>query len=402
MTHVPVEVERSTRSAAVEMPEIKNLGFSALASGIKKEGLDLGLVYFFEPMGFLAFYTTNKIKAAHIHYMKRLEGKKVRALLVNSGCANAATGKEGIGDLKILAKEIAKRMSIKEDEIIFASTGLIGKRLPVEKIIRAIPELTKKPDFHKIEDFAKAIMTTDSYHKIAKGEFSGKKDYSIYGVAKGAGMINPRFGTMLCFLFTDFPGKRERLKRAFRQAVRESFERITVDGETSTNDTVSLFFPEGEIDEKGYEGFFKTLKNVTRELSLLIVRDGEGSTKVIHIRVIGAKRKREAEEIARRIARSFLVKTAFFGNDPNWGRIVAAIGDSQVNVIPHKIDISIQGEEVVKGGVEVSFNEGSLKKKMEARDIDLTVNLGIGKASFHIYTTDLSYEYIRINASYRT
>lgn len=402
MTPVRVVVGRNTKSAVERAYKIKNLKFSAIAAGIKEEGFDLGLAYFEKPLSFLAVYTANKVKAAHIHYMKRLEGKSIRALLVNSGCANAATGKEGIKDLEILAESLSEEMSVGKDEILFASTGVIGKRLPLNKITESIPKLMKTLSFSRIEDFAKAIMTTDSYPKIALGNFRGRRNYSILGVAKGAGMINPQFGTMLCFLFTDFPAKKEELIRPFKAAVKDSFERITIDAETSTNDTVAIFFPDGDLDQEGYEGFIRTVRNVTRELALLIVRDGEGATKVIHIKVTGAKTKRVAENIARRIARSMLVKTAFFGNDPNWGRIIAAVGDTGVNISPHKIEVSIQGEQIVKGGVEVHFNEEELKKRLDTRDIELDVNLNDGKASFDIYTTDLTYEYIRINASYRT
>ncbi|MCX7857964.1 MAG: bifunctional glutamate N-acetyltransferase/amino-acid acetyltransferase ArgJ [Deltaproteobacteria bacterium] len=384
------------------MFKLRNVKFSAVSSGIKKEGLDLGLVYFQEPVSFLALYTTNRVKAAHIHYMKRLEEKKVRALLVNSGCANAATGKEGVKDLEKLAKIIGEQMSVSPDDVLFASTGVIGKRLPVDKIIRSFPELLKRSNSSGVEDFAKAIMTTDSYHKISTGSFKGEKNYVLIGVAKGAGMINPKFGTMLCFLFTDFPARKDKIRKAFKTAIRESFEKITVDAETSTNDTVVLFFPEGDVDQKGYEGFVRTLNSVTKELALLIVRDGEGATKVIHIKVKGARTKKEAEEVARRIARSNLVKTAFFGSDPNWGRIIAAVGDTNVRVAPHKIEIIIQGERIVSGGEEVIFDEATLKKRLETRNIDVEINLNEGKGCFDIYTTDLTYEYIKINASYRT
>ncbi len=384
------------------MPNLSGVKFSACSSGIKNEGLDLGLVYFEEPHLFVSAYTRNRVKAAHIHYMKKMEGKKIKALLVTSGCANAATGKEGVKDLERLAEVFSKNLPIEKDQIIFASTGVIGKRLPLDKIIDSIPHLKKNLDSSRIEDFAKAIMTTDTYHKIAKGTFVGRREYILVGVAKGAGMINPLFGTMLSFLFTDFPLRREVIIRPFRASLKESFERITVDCETSTNDTVVLFFPEGPLDEEGYPQFLETLKGVMRELALLIVRDGEGATKVIHVNVRGAKRKKDAEKLARRIARSTLVKTAFFGNDPNWGRIMAAIGDAEVDILPERIDILIQGERIVKGGKGTDFDEELLKRRLSAKDVELEVNLNEGKASFDLYTTDMTYEYVRINASYRS
>ncbi|MDW8002019.1 MAG: bifunctional glutamate N-acetyltransferase/amino-acid acetyltransferase ArgJ [Deltaproteobacteria bacterium] len=385
-----------------EVCDIGNIKFSAVSAGIKGEGLDLGLALFEIPFSFIGLYTRNRIKASHIHYAKKLEGRKIRALFVTSGCANAATGKEGIEDLKRLARMISERTSLKEDEILFASTGVIGKRLPIEKIADSIPFLVDNADPSKLEDFAYAMMTTDTYPKVLKRTFSGKKTYSILGVAKGAGMINPKLATMLCFLFTDYPGKREVLVNPFRAYCRESFEKITVDSETSTNDTVMLFFPEGEIDEKAYSIFTETLKDLMRELALLIVRDGEGATKVIHIKVNGAKTKMAAQEIARRIARSTLVKCAFFGNDPNWGRIIAAVGDTDITIRPERISIKIEGMEVAKGGVETPFDEDELKRKLTSKEVEVEIDLGLGKASYEIYTTDLTYDYVKINASYRS
>jgi glutamate N-acetyltransferase/amino-acid N-acetyltransferase len=245
-------------------------------------------------------------------------------------------------------------------------------------------------------------MTTDTYPKVVKETFRGKKEYTVIGVAKGSGMINPLFATMLAFVFTDYPVGPAALKRSFVHSVKESFERITVDGECSTNDTVMLFTKRGPEDPQGIAPFKEALLSVMQSLSMMVVKDGEGATRVAHIVVKGAKKKGMAEKIARRVAISPLTKTALFGCDPNWGRIIAAAGDADVPVFPSKIDIVLQGELIVKSGVEVPFDEQALKKMMNKKDISITVDLNDGKASFDIYTTDLTYDYIKINASYRT
>jgi glutamate N-acetyltransferase/amino-acid N-acetyltransferase len=245
-------------------------------------------------------------------------------------------------------------------------------------------------------------MTTDTFPKIVSETFHGKKNYNIIGVAKGAGMINPLFATMLSFVFTDYPISAERIKRAFSAAGKETFERITVDGECSTNDTVLLFTKAAQEDLSGLAAFEEKLLTVMRELSLMIVRDGEGATRVIHIKVNGAKKKEFAEKIARRIAISPLTKTAFFGCDPNWGRVIAAAGDADVPLQPSKVEIIMQGQVLAKNGVEIPFDEQALKKLMNKKEVELVVNLNDGKASYDIYTTDLTYDYIKINASYRS
>ncbi len=381
---------------------IKGIEFSGIASGIKAEGLDLGLVVFREETNVLAVYTRNRVKAAHILYDRRMDKGPVRALIANSGCANACTGKEGVGDLVSIASNLSPLTKVDPKEILFASTGVIGKRLPVESIVSALPRAVKEKKQSGLKDFARAIMTTDTYPKIAQASFKGKMAYNVVGVAKGSGMINPLFATMLAFVFTDFPVAPEIIRRAFTQAVRDSFERITVDGECSTNDTVMLFTRRGQEDADALGAFQEALHTVLKELSMMVVRDGEGATRIAHIMVEGAKKKEWAEKIARRIAISPLTKTAFFGCDPNWGRIIAAAGDAGVPVNPSKVEITLQGETVARGGVEIPFNEKTMKNLMDRKEISVVVNLNEGKASFDIYTTDLTYDYVKINASYRS
>jgi len=381
---------------------ISGIEFSGISSGIKGPGLDLGLVLFKEGMNSLSLYTRNRVKAAHILYNRRIENNPVRAILVNSGCANACTGKEGISDLQIIGNKLSSLLKIRKEEILFASTGVIGRRLPSDKIIRSLPALLKGLKETQVESFAKAIMTTDTHPKIVSETFQGKKRYNIVGIAKGSGMINPLFATMLAFIFTDYPAQPDKIKRGFLNSAKETFERITVDGECSTNDTVMLFTKRGAEDPKGLDAFKDKLYSVMKELSMMVVRDGEGATRVIHILVNGAEKKEIAEKIARRIATSLLTKTAFFGCDPNWGRIIAAVGDANVPVQPSKIEVIMQGELLVKNGIEVPFNEEHMKRLMNKKEIELVVNLNNGKASYDIFTTDLTYDYIKINASYRS
>lgn len=381
---------------------IPGIRFAGIGSGIKSTALDLGLVIFDEPAYITAVYTKNKVKSAHILYNKKLRSNKVKALLVNSGCANACTGPEGLRDLKVLSDKLSYHLKVTDSEIVFASTGVIGRRLPTDTIVRALPALVKNLRNNGVESFSQAIMTTDTYPKIAHASFRGKKEYSIVGVAKGAGMINPLLATMLVFVFTDYPVSPERIRRKFLQRAKESFERITVDGECSTNDSVMLFSRQGAEDPGCLDAFYEALFSVMKELAMMIVRDGEGATRVIHITVNGAQKKDIAEKIARRIAISPLTKTAFFGCDPNWGRIIAAAGDANVPIQPSRVEIILQGEVLAKDGMEVPFDEDKVKKLMNSKELELIVNLNDGKASYDIYTTDLTFDYVKINASYRS
>ncbi len=381
---------------------IKGIEFSGIAAGIKPQGLDLGLVVFRDPMNVVSVYTRNQVKCAHILYDRTIEKKPVRALVVNSGCANACTGQGGIDDLASLASSLSPLIDIDRKEVLFASTGVIGKRLPLETIRSALPLSVEARSESGLDDFARAIMTTDTYPKVVRRSVKGKKPYTIIGVAKGSGMINPLFATMLAFVFTDFPVSPADIRRSFKTAVKESFERITVDGECSTNDTVLLFTSQKEEDADALPVFEEGLRDVLKDLSMMVVRDGEGATRIAHIIVKGAKKKEWAEKVARRIALSPLTKTAFYGCDPNWGRIIAAAGDTDVPLDPAKIDISIQGKMLAKGGVEIPFDEKKMKKLMDSKEISVVVNLNQGKASFDIFTTDLTYDYVKINASYRT
>jgi glutamate N-acetyltransferase / amino-acid N-acetyltransferase len=381
---------------------IDGIQFSGTAAGIKAEGLDLGLVRFIGGANVVTAYTRNRVKAAHIIYDKKRDKGPVAALVVNSGCANACTGTDGVTDAEAIAGRLSSLLTSEDGAVLCASTGVIGKRLPVRLIVRALPNLKRKLKPGGIDTFARAIMTTDTHPKVATATFRGKKEYHIAGVAKGSGMINPLFATMLAFLFTNCPLSPALVRRAFDRAVRESFERITVDGDCSTNDTVMLFTGRGDEDHEALGAFTAAMKSVMKDLALMIVRDGEGATRVVHITVKGAPTKAIAEKIARRIALSPLVKTAFFGCDPNWGRILCAAGDADVPLKPSLVEIAIVGETLVRQGVEVPFEEAGLKELMNRKEVEVVIDLHDGRAAFDIYTTDLTYDYVKINASYRT
>ncbi|MDR2018129.1 MAG: bifunctional glutamate N-acetyltransferase/amino-acid acetyltransferase ArgJ [Syntrophobacterales bacterium] len=380
---------------------IEGIQFAATAAGIKASGLDLGLAFFNDPMYVSSLYTKNQVKAAHIVYNRGIEGAPVRAVLANSGCANSCTGADGIGDLAAIGENLSAILGVNREDILFASTGVIGKRLPTDTVIRALPSIGKGLKTSHM-DFAKAIMTTDTLPKTVEETFGRQRAYHMIGVAKGSGMINPRFATLLVFVFTDFPVAPETIRRSFARAAKETFERISVDGECSTNDSILLFTKTGKEDLKELKAFNKALSKVLKELAMMVVRDGEGATRVAHIVVRGARKKKTAEKIARRISISPLTKTAFFGCDPNWGRIIAAVGDADVPVVPSKIEITLQDHVVAREGVEVPFDEEEMKQRMDKKVIEVIIDLHDGKAGFDMYTTDYTYDYIKINASYRT
>ncbi len=374
--------------------------FSAVACGIKKEGrLDLGLIFCQRKATAWGVFTKNTVKAAPVLLgQKNLKGAHHRAIIVNSGVANAATKEEGLMGAEVLLTHLAKHLRIKPEEILPASTGVIGEPLPVDKMISKLEELVSKLSSEGVMDFAKAIMTTDTFSKIASRET--EEGIRILGVAKGAGMIAPNMATMLGFILTDGYLKKEEAKKILPKATELTFNRITVDGDTSTNDTVYLMASGTKIIKDG-EGFFKALVEVMKELAYMIVRDGEGATKVIKVEVKGAKTKEEAKTLALAVANSPLVKTAFYGADPNWGRILAALGKTQIKFTPEAVEIYLNSKPWIKGLTPQTAEE-ILKEEMKKKEISLVINLKAGKLGYEVLTCDLTEEYIRINASYRS
>ncbi len=382
----------------------KGFLFSAVEAGIKYPGRpDLGLILSEVPAAWAGVFTRNDFKAAPVLLgQKRLEETEfVRAILVNSGCANACTGPEGISDAREILADLAQNLGILPQEILPASTGVIGTRLPVSRIKERLPELVSGLSPDKAALVARAMMTTDTFPKVVSREVPGTGAV-ILGLAKGAGMIAPNMATMLAFLLTDAGVAAESLRRLLPEAVKQSFNRITVDGDTSTNDTVYLLANgrAGALPREAEEAFRETLFEVCRKLSYLIVKDGEGATKVVRIRVEGARDAAEAERLARAVADSPLVKTAFFGEDPNWGRILVALGKLGLGLDPQGVEILVNQVPLVREGQGLSEEEA--RREMGRPEFTLRIRLSRGRALAELLTCDLSYEYIKINAEYRT
>lgn len=374
--------------------------FSASSCNIKKKDkLDLGLIFLEGKGQAWGVFTKNSVKAAPVIIGKKhIKNPVTRAILVNSGVANACTGEEGLRRAENLLEEVAKHLKIKKEEILPASTGVIGEHLPVEKILPHIPKLIESLSEDKYLDFAQAIMTTDSFPKLVSKQM--EEGISILGIAKGAGMIAPNMATMLAFILTDANLPKEELKKMLSKGVSESFNRITVDGDTSTNDTV-YFLTSGKKEVRKSEDFYALFLEVLKELAYLIVKDGEGASKVIKICIKGAQSKEEAEKITSSIANSPLVKTAFYGEDPNWGRIFAAMGKSGINFNPEDVEITLNGVLWIQK-LNPATEEALLKKELAKPEIELVINLKRGKQKYWMLTCDFTEEYVKINASYRS
>lgn len=392
---------------------VKGFSAAAVQAGIRyKDRLDLGLIYSDRPAVAAGVFTTNRVKAAPVVLdIERLRHGQAQAILVNSGNANACNGEQGMDLARTTSKMVSDCLGISEELVQVASTGVIGEQLNAEPFAKAIPNLTESLSVDGFEDVARAIMTTDTVEKIARRsvEINGTQ-VAILGMAKGAGMIMPNMATMLCFVITDAQIVFPVLRDIVSSGVEESFNRITVDGDTSTNDTV-LVMANGAagndwLDEDNPEAiaiFSLGIQEVFQELAAMIVNDGEGATKMVTVRVIGAREKQGAVDAARTIANSPLVKTAFFGADPNWGRIMAALGRSGCFFHPDRVSIFF--DEVCM--VEQGTGKGKKAEQMAARVMQkdafvLTVDIQDGTESAAILTCDLSEEYIAINADYRS
>ncbi|HEY4715770.1 MAG TPA: bifunctional glutamate N-acetyltransferase/amino-acid acetyltransferase ArgJ [bacterium] len=388
--------------------KIKGFLLSGIAAGIKKNGKkDLALILSEVASSAAGVFTTNVVKAAPVIITeKRIKKGYARAILANSGCANACTGNEGEDAALMLSDSISKSLGIRNEEILLASTGVIGEPMPVRGIRQRLPVLIKNLSANALNYAAEAIMTTDTFPKIAGEKVKIGRDYvSIAGIAKGAGMIQPGMATMLSFIITDADVNPEALRLFLQKSVEKTFNRITVDGDMSTNDTV-LMLANGlsgvDISVRGGIGkFSEALENVCKSLSLMIVKDGEGATKVVEIEVQGAKSKGDARQIAYKIGNSPLVKTAIFGCDPNWGRVLAAAGASGVRFDPNKTDIFFDNVQIVKNGIGTG-REDLTKKIMAKKRYRIIVNIRSGDGCFSLFTSDMTHEYITINSSYRS
>lgn len=391
---------------------VKGYYSNGLHCGIKKSGkLDLGIVMSETPAKTYALFTTNKFKGAPlIVTQKHLKNNRTQLLVVNSGIANTCTGSEGIKNSEKKCEHSAKVFGIKKDDVIPMSTGIIGKQLPIKNILEGISKLKNKSDDNNMIKFPISIMTTDTYPKIFGVNVSHKnKEYKIVGTVKGAGMINPNMATMLAFIFTDVDIDDDLLKKAFKDSINKSFNSISVDGDTSTNDT-AIIFANGQANNASinnakteeYKIFCEALDCVTIKLAKDVIKDGEGATKLVEITVKNAQTLKDAQNICRSVSNSNLVKTAFFGEDPNWGRIICATGYSESNFDPQKLDLYLGNIKIFFHGNPLKFSEEKAKKVLQNNEIKVIINLNSGTKTWTAWTSDLTYDYIKINASYRT
>ena len=392
--------------------KINGFSFSAVEAAIKKPGrLDLALIYSEKPATVAAVFTTNKVKAAPVLLdEERVKAGTVHALVVNSGNANACTGAQGMADALETSRLVAEGLNITQESVLVASTGVIGQNLPMDRLKGAIPALVSECGNCGLDSIATAIMTTDTFPKMESR--TGKADgvvYTVAGVAKGAGMIMPNMATMLAFIVTDAAVEPSFLSECFSKANDRSFNSITVDGDTSTNDT-SLIMANGAAGNPlitagtaEAEAFSATLDELLLSLAKLIVKDGEGATKFVTITIRGAVSDQQAKKAAMAVANSSLVKTAFFGQDANWGRIFAAVGYSGIEVEQLKTELFFDEVRMVKNGLFAGGDaEAQGTEVLKKKEFTVTVDLHLGSGSATVYTTDLSYDYVKINADYRT
>ncbi|MCX7847312.1 MAG: bifunctional glutamate N-acetyltransferase/amino-acid acetyltransferase ArgJ [bacterium] len=378
---------------------------AAVHCGIRKKALDLALIVSDRPAVAAGLFTRNRCCAAPVIVARRhLGSKSVRGILVNSGNANAATGAAGIHAAERCLKETARRLGCAPAQLLVASTGIIGVPLPVERIIDALDELVANLSPANGARAAEAIMTTDTFPKQRACSVALRGGtVRLGGIAKGAGMIMPNMATMLAFITCDAQIGRTRWQRILRQAVQLSFNRITVDGDTSTNDCVFGLANGASgvaVDREEEHTLYKALEALCIELAQLIVRDGEGATKFVTVVVEGCRRVREADAIARTVANSPLVKTALTGCNPNWGRVIAAAGRAGVAFDPDRLDVYFNDVLTVKNGCAAGVSKAVLDELFKQKEITIRIVLHEGRASATIWTTDLSHEYVNINVAY--
>ncbi len=389
------------------------LGYKAsgISAGIKHSRPDLALVFSEQPARAAAVYTQNTVKGDHIAICEsHLKNGRAQAILINSGCANACVGKTGLRDATAMAAMTADALSISPTNVLVCSTGTIGIKLPMLKIAKGIPKVASALKSTSGLAAAKAIMTTDTRAKHVAVELKvAGKVVRVGGMAKGSGMIEPNMATMLGFLTTDANISAPALRACLSDAVAQSFNRISVDGDQSCNDTVILMAngmaktPLLNAKHRDWKKFCAAVNHVCRELAVSIVKDGEGATRFVTVTVKGARTEPEAESAVRAVANSLLVKTSWFGGDPNWGRIIDAVGYSEAQFDPRKTSITFNGVAAVKKGERAKgVSLKTLEKIYRKSKIDIDIDLHAGKASRFVFTCDCSFDYVKINSEYMT
>ncbi len=397
------------KSAGVAYPQ----GFTAagVRAGIKKSGnLDVAVIYTEKTAAVAGVFTQNQVAAAPVRVSKIVaDTGTAHAIVANAGCANACTGEQGLRDAEKMADIAAKELGCRQDDVIVASTGVIGVALPMDKMEAGIKSAVKELSREGSVNAGNAIITTDTYSKACATEVEiGGKEVRFGAIAKGSGMIMPNMATMLCFITTDADIERKLLQEALSEITEVTFNMLTVDGDTSTNDMVIVLAngaaenPKITSKNADYEKFYATLKEMCTELAKRIAADGEGASKFLTINVHGAETFADAKKIGMAIANSLLVKTAFFGEDPNWGRVICAVGYSGVRISPEKTIIKYGGIPVYAHSVGVKFDENEIKKVMTAHDITIDIELGLGDFDATVWTCDTSFQYVKINADYTT
>ena len=411
-----------------DLEHIDGVSISTVCANLySKPRDDLVMFYFRDGANYASVYTQSKIVSENIKWNLGIKCKKIKSLLINTRNANAFTGPEGYKALKEIAEEISIQLSKKQNEdedhpkkilgneVLFGCTGTIGEKYPTEKIKKNIPELIKKIKYTQNKliwmKAALGIMTTDLKPKLTMEECKiGNKKIKIYGIAKGSGMIFPNMATTLGYIFTDADLSNDILSKLLKKNINTTFNAITCDGDTSTNDMVSIFSTGkiknsmiNNINDKRMKSFDKALHSVLLNLSKRIVADGEGATKFITINVIKSKSENDAKKIAFSIANSNLVKTAIAGEDPNWGRIIMAIGKSGININLDKLSINFSNIKIIeKGKIFKNYKESEVANYMKGSAINISINLNLGTKNFTAYTMDLTKKYIEINADYRS
>lgn len=402
--------EMVTKRMVTGITAPKGFKSAGIHCGIKKSKKDLALIYSELPATAAGVFTTNKVLAAPVLVCKEFlnSSDSFHAIIINSGNANACTGKLGLENAYKMADEIAKRLKIKSNQVFVSSTGVIGEQLPMDKIIKGINHIVDSIEDGNDLATAQAIMTTDTFPKLFNKTFLiDGKEVSIGGIAKGSGMIHPNMATMLAFITTDAKIEKSTLQKLLKNVTDLTFNKIVVDGDTSTNDMV-LILANGAsnveiIDEtENYKIFEKNLYELLKKLSIDIVKDGEGATKLVEINVEGALSNTDADKAARQIALSPLVKTAIHGEDANWGRIIAAVGYSGIEFNPDLFELEINEVPILKQNYEVTLPNELANQTLKSSEVKIRVNLNAGNGKATIWTCDFSEEYVKINGSYRS
>ena len=410
----PMEITNDRGHKSLERPEIgvtapRGYLASGIHCGLRKKRPDLALLVSESPAATACVFTTNKVKAAPIivtqENMKRNRGW-ARAIIVNSGNANACIGTQGLRDAKLMAQAVGSELDINDEEVIVSSTGVIGQTLPIRKILTGIPHVAESLKYDGGLPAATAIQTTDTTLKQAVRKITWMgRCYTIGGMAKGSGMIHPNMATTLAFVTTDAGISPEQLQICLRAATEQSFNRITVDGDTSTNDMITAMANGASgfrLPPEAIRSFQHALNDLLIDLARQVASDGEGANRLITVRVVGASDEAAALQVARTIASSPLVKTAVHGADANWGRIIAAAGRAGVEMNPEIVEIRINDLPVLEPGYRSFFDEAEATRRLSEDEVVIQVDLGMGDGVATTWTCDLSADYVRINASYRS